>query len=956
MVFSHVLIFELEDMLNINHLSNAFSLFVSSIERKDNTLSTLTAKIDSSSPSNSKQQPKYIQRTIKDFLLGKTPIILAGDLISMSKAIEVLWASASIPLRKQISFRASFAPADIEGINGLTLVSVQKEFISRWTPNSVVDSSENELTEVKLESVALFLGHLSDNRLYKFMTELHVVNDPLHYAQYEALLAHYDDLAEIENGNTLRQDIRILTKFSPDPANGREIKTAFLNKLLDLIESKKETNVKALRNIEWLAFADGEEIMKEGILKFITGEMEEPGSHSIELLSELIDLSINEKDHNWWHTSVQMAVRLAVTKSNARTLQTIFRIIGSSDGSFDNVFAIIKSLANVDQILRSHLPLKLPSNVVIKLLAVARKNHWYILHAGILLKTLSSKDALENQLVTEQDLDLTKSLGVIFLSERIPSSELIELALKSCNDKLITLSIKAVEKDRTLFRSLHLESSCWMQVWRPLVLKSKDIFEGFAGREKNLVHGILDQIILGNKPDAIILELIAGAKFADISDFKDRRLIWSVLPSSIRNDYIRQSEKTVLSMFLSGKITVDEIEPEIEESITSDSFMTSFLSDNRNDIDPVIQFFEAFQNTKDAFLADYIHYYRSDISSEQSFRLGILIRSRSFDKSARSVHDKARFINSFEIAAKECDDLISSNWWDMLTGSNNRSKGQEHASKNDLSKESQVIQTLPTVVILTAINEEYLAIRKHLVDIIDADRNDTNYEAGLFEFNGRKIAKVFIRECGAKNANAAQETERAIQYFTPDTILFVGIAGSRKPNDFSIGDVIFPEKIYSYEGGKSERDTFVARPDLANLTFTLMEIAKKERRKDDWKNLIKGDWQKTVKADLGVIASGDQIVEHVRSDIGAILTKHFNDTSAVEMEGFGFAKAATRQGRETSGVLVGVVRGISDIIEWDSPTSGVENLDRRPGNAKHFASDTAAAFAFWLIFKTHGKS
>ena len=94
---------------------------------------------------------------------------------------------------------------------------------------------------------------------------------------------------------------------------------------------------------------------------------------------------------------------------------------------------------------------------------------------------------------------------------------------------------------------------------------------------------------------------------------------------------------------------------------------------------------------------------------------------------------------------------------------------------------------------------------------------------------------ISLRECGAKNTIAAQETERAIRNFKPSAIFFVGIAGSRKPKDFSLGDVIFPEKIYSYEGGKSEKNMFSSRPDLGGTSYTLLEIAKKERRKNDWK-------------------------------------------------------------------------------------------------------------------------
>jgi len=272
-----------------------------------------------------------------------------------------------------------------------------------------------------------------------------------------------------------------------------------------------------------------------------------------------------------------------------------------------------------------------------------------------------------------------------------------------------------------------------------------------------------------------------------------------------------------------------------------------------------------------------------------------------------------------------------------------------------LTSEQKEGSDLPTVVILTAIKEEYMAVRVHLREIEDSDRDDTVYQAGIFQFSGGEVAKVIIRECGAKNTVASQEVERAIQNFKPDVIFFVGIAGSRKPKDFSIGDVIFPDKAYSYEGGKSEQDAFLARPDLANTSYTLLELAKKERLKDDWKVLIKGEAHKGVKADLGVIASGEKVVEHYDSGIGKILADHYNDTSAIEMEGFGFAKAATKQGREAGNILIGIVRGISDIIGNSYSDGRKDGPDRRPPDAKAFASDTAAAFAYWLIFKLYEK-
>ena len=135
----------------------------------------------------------------------------------------------------------------------------------------------------------------------------------------------------------------------------------------------------------------------------------------------------------------------------------------------------------------------------------------------------------------------------------------------------------------------------------------------------------------------------------------------------------------------------------------------------------------------------------------------------------------------------------------------------------------------------------------------------------------------------------------------------------------------------------------------------MFELAKKERRKDDWKKLIKNKYDFEVKANLGTIASGEQVVENYNSSVGQILTDHFNDTSVVEMEGYGFSKIANRQGRDTSNILVGIVRGISDIIGQPQENNSEVKIDKRPDSVKELASDTAAAFAFWLIFKTYEK-
>ena len=73
------------------------------------------------------------------------------------------------------------------------------------------------------------------------------------------------------------------------------------------------------------------------------------------------------------------------------------------------------------------------------------------------------------------------------------------------------------------------------------------------------------------------------------------------------------------------------------------------------------------------------------------------------------------------------------------------------------------------------------------------------------------------------------------------------------------------------------------------------------------------------------------------------------------MEGFGFAQAISRQGGVRKNIIFGIVRGISDILK-EAPGS-IEQTpedDRRTSDNKAFASDTSAAFTFWLIYKKFG--
>lgn len=241
------------------------------------------------------------------------------------------------------------------------------------------------------------------------------------------------------------------------------------------------------------------------------------------------------------------------------------------------------------------------------------------------------------------------------------------------------------------------------------------------------------------------------------------------------------------------------------------------------------------------------------------------------------------------------------------------------------------------VVILTALPVEYRAVHAHLSDLTEEIHPlGTIYERGYFS-SGDCLWDVGIAEVGAGNMLAAFEAERAIAYFKPRLVLFVGVAGGLR--DVQLGDVVAATKVYGYESGKVKK-IFEMRPSIGQSSYRLEQRARAEARKQDWLQRIKS--RSTIvthspKVFVAPIAAGEKVMADTRAPILRTLKHSYSDALAVEMESIGFLLAA----RANYHVDVMIIRGISDLID--------NKAEADTNHYQEIAADHASAFAFQVL-------
>lgn len=243
------------------------------------------------------------------------------------------------------------------------------------------------------------------------------------------------------------------------------------------------------------------------------------------------------------------------------------------------------------------------------------------------------------------------------------------------------------------------------------------------------------------------------------------------------------------------------------------------------------------------------------------------------------------------------------------------------------------------VVILTALNLEYQAVRRKLAaPRVHRHERGTRFEVGTVEGTSCRVALGLTNK---GNHSAAVIAERAIQEFSPVAVLFVGVAGALWESA-RLGDVVMATHVYAYHGGTSEDDGLKARPRVWEAAHGISQLGSHLARMNDWADDMPGHGR-APQVRFGAIAAGEVVQNSKISAEAQWIRQHYNDALAIEMEAAGVAQAG-----HLNGAPVAIVRGISDRADGTKSSAKDRNWQPR-------AAANAAAFATRLAVELAGE-
>ena len=835
--------------------------------------------------------------------------------------LGVIWRNLWSGVRSSFTFRLSFRPGDWGRLDPRVVV-VPQGAAAWWPGDEIVRPSGTQ--DVSSEASEYLIGGPGRTQLGSLLNEVGgELNDLRDLRSLERLAEYRRDVDP--DIDTIRAQARVIGGLSPDPTRGGALKSEVIESLVNMTAGGNSAAIEALNNFDARPFPDGDTMIDRAVTEWTENAL---NSGAPTDMAALVLQGSHESDTRT--SKVTYAVKRLLSEGSTVSMAVLWRWWGKEPLLIDELSGCLPKSDKAELDLLGSCPKNLTTVVAEPLLTFARNRKWFRLHAVVACASMPAGMAIEAHLKFDQSQRRTK--GVEVLRDRVPPHELLSAATGKDDERLISIAGQLVASDPKLRQTLRVEREVDRRIWAASVEARSDPWTGFDNPSA-VMNQLMAALLKGEAMAEGLLIAVAHSSRGDLSGCDKRVEVWSHLPERARASFLDRTASGWLERFFANEEDASSLEAPLRDAVeraVPELFRSTTSTLSAREGVKVLKVFSA--NVAEHRVLNWIQG-TSGFAPSDSSSIGSIIEKRQWKAAARRVHELSERATRKDLAraAAACEGMIG--FWDKLVlGGRRRSSGS--AASTSMSKAEH-----PRAVVTTAISVEYNAVVEHLEDQGEVSHPEgTIYGAGFFRTDD-KVWEVIVVESGAGNVAAAAELVRAIDFWCPNCVLFVGVAGGLK--DVDVGDVLAADKIYGYEGGKAD-DKFLPRPDVGQSSYELVQIARSVKRDP-------GDWiarERTTStsspfvtphAFVGPVAAGEKVVASSRSQVYEFLRENYSDALAVEMEGIGSFRAV----HMNKGLSFLVIRGISDLIDGKGAADA--------SGSQEVAAGRAAAFAFEVL-------
>jgi nucleoside phosphorylase len=837
--------------------------------------------------------------------------------------VAALWQKLPRELRRTFRFGFSFTPTDLT-VTQANIVGVPASCEARWSSYKFkCDANWNQPIS---HSLAAFL---SDPQAHGFLDFLQKVGLVFHsfsdYGRYARLWSYWQKRGEddLEIAHAL---LRSLGTLLPDPDQASNQKEEAMSIAARLLQRSTEEDILALRSVKALAFPSNAAVLERAVCVWLESRIQAFTVDNGTGLSKIV-LALPSSQSAEWQQWIRKGLKQEFASLSERAAQAIWSV-WKAEGTLDEIGDQLPTDATTEQALVRACPISLPAKLFLPLAKWSVNRGWICLMAKAALTHVGFPKAIS--LVFDQNGGKPRTAAIELLCAGAKSGEVWLSAFTYDDPMLIECAVAAAKAEPVLWNSADADISRWLV-----------LLEASAKTEPNCLREIDSNAITARLFEAwakgapiseAICEALEKAGRLEFNNYENRCRLWPRLPKR----YLASSLSNTLKMWLKEYYSRPPTKPNLEKELIEILFAPQHINFTFPRNSPFLglgglMLVEAWGTERhcESWLNAVIAA-PTELYLEAAQRAGDLVTSRHWGNMARTAKESDERIGRHDVR------VIWQTYYDSL----GRLEKFAFDYFPNFSRRSSTF-LIPTeskpmidAVFVTALPEEFSAVRSHLADRQEHTEKGTIYEIGRFGV-GEAGCTVAIVQTGMGNSLSAAATERVLNLFKPTFAFFVGIAGGLR-DDLKIGDVVAASKVYGYEGGKSGA-TFQPRPDAPPVSHAAEQRANAVVRDKTWQNRITPFPHTIPDAIVRPIAAGEKVLVSESSEDLKRVRATYTDAYAVAMEDHGFATAI----RGHPSVCFAVVRGISDLIE------NKKEADRT--GSHEIAARNAAAFAFEML-------